>query len=299
MITIASGAMRQRQAPQEGTQRAAAEQQQCQAGETDEQRWRVQFRQVPRQSAQHFVHQRAGVRRQAQQRRQLREHDQHGRTAGEAVQYRPAEKIHESAGAQHGQHQQRDGRYGRQLLGVYPVAGRVAVADGGQRAGHHDGVDRYRADTDVGTGAEQGVGQGRQHAGIETDLRRQAGHHGIGHGLGNQQDGGDGAGDGIGRGIAAAVLPRPAHRRQAAGEAGGQGGLQNGGSGSVICRHYRPPVPPPAHAGGGKRRGGLRVCAEMHVLCIACVATPVHARTCSRRSSPCVLGFAPGRVEPQ
>ena len=155
---------------------------------------------------------------------ELAQGDENGRSADKAGNHRMAEKIRQKSQAQQRHAQQQDpGEQGQHQRGT-GIFGAAGNEQRPQRCRGHQRDHRHRANRQRAAGAEQGVGDQRQDAGIQPADRRQPGQHGVGEALRNQHQGDD-------------------HRRQAVAARRvaviGRGPLQ---AGQVACQsgfHYR------------------------------------------------------------
>jgi hypothetical protein len=151
--------------------------------------------------------------RDAEQLAQLSGDDAEGDAVEEADQDRPGEEVHDEAhavhAADHHQQSRHDGQGGRELQ----VVGEIALGQGQQQGGDHGAGGRVRPQDQLPGRAEQGIDQHRQHAGVQTDFRREARQVGIGDRRGDLDRGDREAGDDIPRQPLPAVKTQVAKQR--------------------------------------------------------------------------------------
>ena len=131
---------------------------------------------------------------QAEQVLHLAQRDDQRGCAGEARHHGVAQIIRDEAGARQPEREQNESHLERDDEGALEIGGRPFCDVVAKRRRHHEGRHGDRPDRERSARAEDRIDDGRRHAGIEANLGRQAGEHGIGHGLRHQHDGDNDAG---------------------------------------------------------------------------------------------------------
>jgi hypothetical protein len=207
------GARGHADAGEQRLQPAAGGEEEAEGRHAEDERRRVGVAEVGVQARQH-LRQGVATARDAEDVPRLGERDQQGRGGDEARDHRVAEEVGEEAEPQHShgdEHQAGEegerGRRGHARLGRRQV-------ELGDRRRRHQRDHRYGADREGPAGAEDGVGDERQDAGVEPGDRRQPCEHRVGERLRHQHDRHDHRREQVVGQRAEAVAPAPVEDRQ-------------------------------------------------------------------------------------